>query len=262
MVDEALRGLRGLAEGELLVGVVVGLVAVLLRTQSRVARAHLGAGAVLAVAVALVMRSWLVLVVALAVAAAERARPAAAVLAALAPVAATVDAVRGPSGAWLVLVAAAVALAAWGAGDAPQRVTAAVLTLSALGWYAGVPDTEAALAFLGAVAVLLVRPPRAAWGAAVGVGGAVVVLGAAGRSGAVLGGALCLGVLLAPGLLVRLPAWPALVAHGAVVGYASRVVAVERDAERAIALAAPVAVVLLASGVLLAMHERGRPADG
>lgn len=261
MVDEALRGLRGLAAGELLLGVVVGFVAVLVRTQSQAARSHLDAGPVLAVAVALALRSWPVLVVALAVAAVERTRPAAAFLAALVPLVAAVDAVRPPAGALLALVAVAVALAAWRAGGAPPRTTAAAVALSAFGWYGGLPDTEAALAFLGAALALLVYPPRAGWGAAAGVAGAVVVFGAAGRTGAVLGGVLCFGMLLVPGLLVRLPPWPVLAAHGAVVAYASRVVSVERDAGRAAALGAPVAVVLLASGVLLAMHDRSRSAD-
>jgi hypothetical protein len=228
---ELWRGVTGLVEPALFVGLAVGLVAAALW----VARVPVPFGVVLGTAAAIALESVPLFLVVLAVALVERkAWPA---VVAVPAVAAVALAQRTPA----AVLVACLLLAALAAGRPGPRIKPAHYVVSALGWYAGLPDTEAALAVLGAAVPALVARPKAGRASAYAVGAAAVAVGAAARVGAVLGGILSFGSALVP-----LP----LPLHVVVVGFGSRVVGTERDPTQAIAYA------VVASGLLLLVGTR------
>lgn len=234
MFGEMWRGVTGLVEPALFVGLGVGMAGALLW----VIRAKVPFGLVLGTAAAIALESAPLFLVVLAVVLIEwKAWPA---VVAVPAVAALAVASRTPSAA----LVACLLLAALAAGRAGPRIKPAHYVVSALGWYAGLPDTEAALAVLGAAVPALVARPKVGRASAYAVGAAVVAVGAAARTGAVLGGILSFGSALVP-----LP----LPFHVVVVAFSSRVIGTERDPARAIVLT------VITSGLLLLVHTRVRP---
>jgi hypothetical protein len=231
VLDEAWRGVTGLAEPALFVGLGVGIVGAAMW----VFRANVPFGFVLGTAAAVALESVPLFLVLAAVALVEhKAWPVAVAVPAVAAVAV---APRTPA----AVLVAGLLLAGLVAGRPGPSVRPTHYVVSALGWYAGLPDIEAPLAVLGASVPALVARPRAGRASAYAVGAAVVAVGAAARTGAVLGGIVSFGSALVP-----LP----LPVHVVVVVLGSRVIGTERDPVRAVVLA------VIASGLLLLVRTR------
>lgn len=182
------------------------------------------------------------------------------------------------NGALVLLVFVAAALATfggWEEGRTWPRASGLLVAVSALGVYATVPDTEHALALLGAAAVVAVAAWIAPvcrlgpWGTAAG---ALAVVGIAlvdnaGRDSALLRGAACAGVfLLAPvarrlrtsmGRAARAPrGWldtaTVVVLHTAVVGLCAALNEHRRSAVDGLVVAVPVLALGLLALVVVA----------
>ena len=203
-------------------------------------------------------------------------------------------ALTGPPGdlalAWpallLVTVAVAAALASFDRRWRELGLLPALLAVAAAGIWATVPDVETALVLLGAAVplALLGRPGplagRLPGAAAFGVAGSVAVAavlvwtvasGGAARPGSVVGGLACLGLLAVEPVvrlldprrrspldpLERRPglAWAALAVQLVLAAVAARVAGRPERAATALALAALVLGLALATGVVLARRS-------
>jgi hypothetical protein len=140
-------------------------------------------------------------------------------------------------------------------------LTIALFAASALGAYATVPDTEQAVAVVGALVVVAVfavlwRSGPDSFTPALGVSlvAWVALVGGVGRSGSVVGAIGCLGVFGLGPLTRRNSAVRVVIVHLAVVAFASRVAGLRQSAWVAAAVLVPVLAIV---AVLLASGERG-----
>lgn len=162
--------------------------------------------------------------------------------------------------------------------DRSAAIGPPAMLVTAGGVYACVPDTEQALALLGAALLVAplgwpVRLARLGQAGSLAVTGLVVVvvaLGGVGADRALVGGVASLGGFLVEPLATRLggprrqphdPGWPAaalLAAHLAVVLYASRVAGVRDEPGTAGVLAVAGATVAVVAGAAVQRARRAR----